>query len=77
MPPYERLLGDASRGNSELFSRQDLTEAQWRIVEPVMGNATPFYSYLPGTWGPEEAGQLIANDGPWIDPLIEQPAPEK
>jgi glucose-6-phosphate 1-dehydrogenase len=71
MPPYERLLGDASRGNVELFSRQDLVEAQWRIVEPILGNVTPVYTYLPGTWGPEEAGQLIGNDGPWIDPVVE------
>lgn len=70
MLPYERLLGDASRGNTELFSRQDLVEAQWRIVQPVIGNVTPVYSYLPGTWGPEEASQLIADHGPWIDPVI-------
>jgi len=71
MPPYERLLGDATQGNFELFSREDMTEAQWRIVEPVLGNVTPVYSYLPGTWGPEEAGQLIGNDGPWIDPIVQ------
>lgn len=70
MPPYERLLGDASRGNTELFSRQDIVDAQWRIVDPVIGNVTPVYSYLPGTWGPEEASQLIADHGPWIDPVI-------
>jgi glucose-6-phosphate 1-dehydrogenase len=70
MPPYQRLLGDASRGNVELFSRQDLVEAQWRIVEPILGNATPYYTYAPGTWGPEEANQLIGNDGPWLDPVI-------
>jgi glucose-6-phosphate 1-dehydrogenase len=70
MPPYERLLGDASRGNSELFSRQDLVEAQWRIVQPILGNVTPVYSYEPGTWGPEEAHQLIGSDGPWIDPKV-------
>ena len=70
MPPYERLLGDATRGNSELFSRQDLVEAQWRIVEPILGNVTPFYTYKPGTWGPEEAHQLIGNDGPWANPVV-------
>jgi glucose-6-phosphate 1-dehydrogenase len=70
MPPYQRLLGDASRGNTELFSRQDLVEAQWRIVEPILGNVTPYYSYAPGTWGPEEAHQLIGNDGPWLDPTV-------
>ena len=69
-PPYQRLLGDASRGNSELFSRQDLIEAQWRIVQPILGNTTPLYSYKPGTWGPEEALQLIGSDGPWMDPML-------
>ncbi|MGC2057171.1 MAG: glucose-6-phosphate dehydrogenase [Candidatus Sulfotelmatobacter sp.] len=68
MPPYERLLGDAMRGQSELFARQDLVEAQWRAVEPILGNVTPFYHYDPGTWGPDEAQQLIASDGPWINP---------
>jgi glucose-6-phosphate 1-dehydrogenase len=71
MPPYQRLLGDASRGNTELFSRQDLVEAQWRIVEPILGNITPYYSYAPGTWGPEEADQLIGNNGPWLDPFVQ------
>jgi glucose-6-phosphate 1-dehydrogenase len=70
MPPYERLLGDASRGNSELFARQDLIEAQWRIVEPILGNVAPYYPYAPGTWGPLEADQLIGNDGPWVDPQL-------
>jgi len=74
-PPYQRLLGDASRGNSELFSRQDLVEAQWRIVEPILGNVTPLYNYDPGTWGPDEAHQLIAPDGPWFDPNLEPEPP--
>ena len=74
MPPYERLLGDASRGNCESFSRQDLVEAQWRIVEPILNNVTPFYSYKPGTWGPEEAKSLIGDHGPWMDPLKAEPS---
>jgi len=68
MPPYERLLGDALCGQSELFARQDQVEAQWRAVEPILGDVTPFYHYDSGTWGPEEANQLIAGDGPWINP---------
>ncbi len=71
MPPYERLLGDAGKGNVELFSRQDIVEAQWRIVDPVVGNVTPVYTYKPGTWGPEEARELIGADGPWTDPVME------
>lgn len=73
MPPYERLLGDASRGTSELFSRQDLVEAQWRIVQPILNHSTPLYTYQPGTWGPEEAHQLVGSDGPWLDPVVPEP----
>ena len=69
IPPYQRLLGDALRGDSELFTRQDVVEAQWRIVEPVLGNVTPVHPYKQGTWGPEAAQQLIGSDGPWMDPL--------
>jgi glucose-6-phosphate 1-dehydrogenase len=72
MPPYQRLLGDAMRGMSELFARQDLVEAQWCAVEPVLGNVTPLSTYEPGTWGPDEAQRLIADDGPWIDPKVQQ-----
>jgi glucose-6-phosphate 1-dehydrogenase len=74
MPPYERLLGDACRGNAELFARQDLVEAQWRVVEPILGNITPVYTYPPGSWGPEEANPLIGSDGPWTNPAVSAPA---
>jgi glucose-6-phosphate 1-dehydrogenase len=67
-PPYQRLLGDAMRGNNELFARQDLVEAQWRIVQPILGNVTPVYSYETNTWGPDEVHELIGADGPWINP---------
>ena len=73
-PPYQRLLGDAMRGDNELFARQDLVEAQWRAVKAILGNVTPLYTYEPGTWGPEEAHQLIGAEGPWINP---QAAAEK
>jgi glucose-6-phosphate 1-dehydrogenase len=72
MPPYERLLGDAMRGQSELFARQDLVEAQWRVVETILGNVAPFYHYEPGTWGPDEVQQLISSDGPWINPKVQE-----
>jgi len=67
-PPYQRLLGDAMRGLSELFGRDDIIDAQWRIVEPILGNVTPVYPYAPGTWGPREAEALIGGDGPWRHP---------
>ena len=68
MPPYERLLGDAVRGNRELFAGEGVVLAQWRIVEKILDNVTPVYTINPGTWGPKEADQLIGVDGPWVDP---------
>jgi len=67
MLPYERLLGDAMHGDATLFGRFDSIEAQWRIVDPVLGGGTP-YSYEPGTWGPAEAERLVAACGGWRDP---------
>src|SRR5215471_11401655 len=67
-PPYQRLLGDAVRGIGELFGRDDIVDAQWRIVEPVLDNTTPVYPYEPGTWGPDETQALIGPDGPWHNP---------
>ncbi len=71
-PPYERLLGDAMRGLTELFTRQDVVEAQWRAVEPILGNVTTAHPYEPGTWGPGAANELIASDGPWVDPTVKE-----
>jgi glucose-6-phosphate 1-dehydrogenase len=68
LPPYQRLLGDAMNGNNELFAREDIVDAEWRIVNDVLGNVTPLYKYAPGTWGPSEASRLIGNDGPWLNP---------
>ena len=67
-PPYQRLFADAMRGDPELFATEDGVEAAWRVVDPVLGDATPLYTYEPGTWGPAEAQELIGEDGPWIDP---------
>jgi glucose-6-phosphate 1-dehydrogenase len=67
-PPYQRLLGDAMRGDSELFGRQDIIEAQWRIVEPILRDPPPVLEYEPGTWGPDAAEALIDTYGPWQDP---------
>jgi len=68
MLPYERLLGDAIRGDLALFAREDSVEAAWAIVDPILGNRTPLYEYLPKTWGPAEADRLIAADGGWDNP---------
>ncbi|HEU4387315.1 MAG TPA: glucose-6-phosphate dehydrogenase [Blastocatellia bacterium] len=67
-PPYARLLGDAIRGDSTLFAREDSVEAAWRVVEPVLGNVSPLHQYEPKTWGPSEADDLISGYGSWHDP---------
>ncbi len=59
MTPYERLIGDALEGDPMLFVREDEVETAWKIVEPVLGNATPVHEYAPGTWGPREAESLF------------------
>ena len=76
-PPYQRLLGDAMQGNGDLFGREDIVDAQWRIVENILDNATPLYTYNPGSWGPDEATQLIGADGPWRDPQVTKAEPKK
>jgi len=73
-PPYQRLLGDAMHGNGELFGREDIVDAQWRVVQPILDNVTPLYTYKAGSWGPDEATQLIGDDGPWRDPQVAKAA---
>ncbi len=68
MPPYQRLLGDALRGEGELFGREDIVDAQWRIVDGILNDHPPCEIYEPGTWGPAAASALIGADGPWRDP---------
>ena len=70
MLPYERLLGDAMRGDTMLFARQDSIEAQWRIVDPVLNLPTTPSPYEPGSWGPEAADRLVdAIPGGWRKPI--------
>ncbi len=66
--PYEHLLTEAMAGNALLFNRVDGVEAAWRVVEPILGASTPVIEYEPGTWGPQEADDLISYNGGWINP---------
>jgi glucose-6-phosphate 1-dehydrogenase len=69
MPPYERLLGDALRGDRTLFGSEAGVEASWRIVDGVLGIAEPLYFYAQGGRGPREADQLTADVGGWFYPM--------
>ena len=68
MGAYEELLLDAIQGNAARFARQDYVEQAWRIVDHVLGEATPVHEYAPGTWGPPQAAALFAAPGGWLDP---------
>ncbi|MCZ8131010.1 MAG: hypothetical protein O9284_06865 [Steroidobacteraceae bacterium] len=37
--PYERLIGDALRGDQASFARQDGVEAAWALVDELLGTA--------------------------------------
>jgi glucose-6-phosphate 1-dehydrogenase len=71
---YERLLLDCMQGDSTLYARGDAVEAAWRFVDPIIkrwkeDKDFPLHGYPSGTWGPEEADQLIeGNKQTWRYP---------
>jgi glucose-6-phosphate 1-dehydrogenase len=73
--PYERLLGDAVRGDTSLFTQDACVEAAWRVVDPVLSRGLPVAEYEPGTWGPGAANKIIDGAETWHDPQIEKSAP--
>jgi glucose-6-phosphate 1-dehydrogenase len=66
---YERLLGDTIVGDATLFARQDVVEAAWAIVDPLVHDPGGLFEYEPGSWGPLEAEQLVADVGGWNSPV--------
>ncbi len=67
---YERVLGDAMAGDATLFAREDSVEEAWRIVDPVLKDATPVGEYEPNSWGPSEVEQRVSPAGGWQNPLV-------
>jgi glucose-6-phosphate 1-dehydrogenase len=60
---YDCMLGDAT-----LFQRSAMVEAAWNVVGPIQnvwGALEPreFPNYPAGSWGPEEANELLNKDG--------------
>jgi glucose-6-phosphate 1-dehydrogenase len=68
--PYERLLGDALAGNSQLFTREDTVEETWRIVQPLLDDPGPVHPYAPGEWGPKQAADLTRGICQWYEPWL-------
>lgn len=73
--PYQRLIGDALRGDPALFTRDDNVEAAWRVVDPVIGDAMPVLKYDPGMWGPLAAAKIMTSEGGWHDPQALETTP--
>ena len=63
---YERLLLDVLSGDASLFTRADEVETAWGIIDPIIHawdtQKPPLAFYQPGTWGPAEADDLLAQD---------------
>jgi glucose-6-phosphate 1-dehydrogenase len=64
---YETLILDALIGDPTLFSRQDMVEASWTAVEPILqvwnkGNFE-FPNYASGTWGPRASDEMLERLG--------------
>ena len=69
-PAYERLIGDAMRGDATLFTRWDAVERAWEIVTPVLERwsvlkDTSFPNYAAGSQGPIQGDALLEEDDSW------------
>lgn len=75
---YETLLLDIMRGDATLFMRSDQIEASWKVIMPVLqawenSKVKDLPGYPAGTWGPDEAQELVVRDGrSWIQPFFPQ-----
>lgn len=62
---YDRLIGDALRGDPGLFARQDGVMEAWRVVDRVLSDRGPALPYPVGSWGPAEADAVLGTDWTW------------
>ena len=64
---YETLLLDAMIGDATLYTRQDMVDASWTVVQPILddwaGRKFDFPNYPAGTWGPQAADEMLARLG--------------
>jgi glucose-6-phosphate 1-dehydrogenase len=64
---YETLLLDAIIGDPTLYTRQDMVEASWAVVEPIQKvwrkTKFEFPNYPAGSWGPAASDEMLARRG--------------
>lgn len=63
---YERLILDVLLGDPPLFPRHEEVELSWKILDPIVSfwaESASLGEYLPGTWGPKSADEMMLQDG--------------
>lgn len=63
---YERLILDVLLGDPPLFPRHEEVELSWKILDPIVqfwAESASMGEYLPGTWGPKSADEMMQQDG--------------
>ncbi len=65
---YERLILDCMNGDATLYTRGDALEDTWGFVQPILdfwksNPDAPLHGYPCGSWGPEQADDLIEGKG--------------
>jgi len=65
--PYERLLLDCMQGDATLYASGESVEAAWEFIDPILnmwqnGPKIKMYGYPAGTWGPENADDLVEGE---------------
>jgi len=68
--PYERLLHDALIGDHSLFTREDVVEETWRVLQPLVDHPPAPLPYAQGSWGPPQADELLRGHPPWQPPWL-------
>jgi glucose-6-phosphate 1-dehydrogenase len=58
------------QGDATLFAREDYVEEAWRIVDPVLKDASPVHEYESGSWGPTEVDAKVSPPGGWQNPTL-------
>jgi glucose-6-phosphate 1-dehydrogenase len=64
---YEALLHDAIIGDQTFFTHWDEVSLAWKWIDPIRRawdeGRHPLHFYDAGSWGPDAADRLLAQDG--------------
>lgn len=71
-PPgaYERLFHDAFVGDQSRFTREDVVEETWRVLQPLIDQPPAVVPYERGSWGPPQAADLLRGHTAWQPPWL-------